>query len=162
MPDPQPTAASDAGLVRLRRFATWLDSGIAIPGTRLRFGLDPLLGLVPGLGDAAGAAIAVWLLVEGFRRGASRATLARMALNIGVDALIGAVPVLGDAFDFAWKANLRNVALLERHQADPATARRGDRFFMVVLAGTLLVVSAGLAAGGALLALRLMQALAGP
>ncbi|HEV8304025.1 MAG TPA: DUF4112 domain-containing protein [Gemmatimonadales bacterium] len=105
-------------LTRLRRFATWLDAGIAIPGTRIRFGLDPLLGLVPGVGDAAGALLAGWILVEAIRLGASPATLVRIVSNIALDALIGAIPLLGDAFDFVWKANLKNVALLERHTAD--------------------------------------------
>ena len=130
----------------------WLDGGVALPGTRRRLGLDPVLGLVPGLGDAVGAVIALWLLAEGFRLGVSRATLARIASNIGVDALIGAVPVAGDVFDFAWKSNLRNVVLLERHHVNPAGARRADRLFVVLLAGTLLVVCATLMVGGALLA----------
>jgi len=161
MPDEHLAVATDARLARLRRFATWLDAGVTLPIVRWRFGLDPVLGLVPGLGDAAGAALAIWILVEGFRRGASRATLVRIALYIGVDALIGSVPVLGDAFDFAWKANLKSVALLERHHADPVTARRSDRLFLGVLTGSLLLICGALVVGTALLTVGLIRRLGG-
>jgi hypothetical protein len=109
-------------LAHLRRFAHWMDDGIKLPGIPFRFGLDPIIGLIPGLGDAAGAALATWILVEAARLGASRATLSRIVYNIAVDALGGAVPVVGDIFDVAWKANIKNVALLERQLADPAGA----------------------------------------
>src|SRR5437867_5864282 len=111
----------------------WLDAGFRLPGTSLRFGLDPILGLIPGAGDAAGAVLAGWILVEALRMGASRATVLRIAGNVALDATLGAVPVLGDIFDFAWKANLRNVALLERHLAEPAQAARTDRSFVVLV-----------------------------
>lgn len=110
-----------------------MDAGIRVPGTRLRFGLDPILGLIPGVGDTAGAVLASWIFVEAARRGASRETLTRIAANIALDACIGAIPGLGDVFDFTWKANLRNVALLERQLADPHAARRADRRFIVLL-----------------------------
>jgi len=152
---------TEVRLTRLRRFATWLDAGLAIPGTSLRSGLDPILGLVPGLGDAAGALLAGWIFVEAIRLGASPATLGRIAYNIGVDALAGAIPLLGDVFDFAWKANLKNVALLERHAIDPAVAGRADRLFVALLGGTVLAVCGGLALGGALLAAWLIRSLAG-
>ena len=136
-------------LDRLRRYAGWLDGGFRVPGTRFRIGLDPILGLVPGLGDAAGALLATGLFAEGIRRGVPRATLVRIASNIALDFLIGAVPLLGDLFDFGWKANLRNVALLERHAVNPAGARRGDRLFVVLLGGSLLLVLALLILGSA-------------
>src|SRR5262245_30367321 len=101
--------AADRRLASLQQFAYWLDDGLRVPGTRVRVGLDPILGLVPGLGDAAGAVIAAWMLVEGARLGVSPATLARMALNIGFDAVIGSVPVFGDVFDFFWKSNRKNL-----------------------------------------------------
>ena len=115
------------------KFARWLDAGIRIPGTNLRFGLDPILGLIPGGGDAAGAVLAGWILVEAIRMGASRATVLRIAANVALDAGLGAIPLLGDIFDFAWKANLRNVALLERHLADRGEAARADRSFNVLV-----------------------------
>jgi Domain of unknown function (DUF4112) len=131
-----------------RTLAHWLDAGIRIPGTILRFGLDPLIGLIPGVGDAAGAVLAGWILVEAMRLGASRATVLRIAGNIALDAGVGAIPVLGDIFDFAWKANLRNVALLERHLGAPVQAARADRFVVwLVLCGVLVMVLALLALG---------------
>ena len=150
-----------SNLPQLRRFAVWLDAGIAVPGTSIRVGLDPLLGLVPGLGDAAGALLAAWILVEAIRMGASRATLARIASNIAVDALVGAVPVFGDVFDVVWKANLKNVALLERHAIDPAGAGEGDRLFVVLLVGGVAALCLGLLAGGVVLTAWLVRALFG-
>jgi hypothetical protein len=105
-------------LARLRRFADLQDSRFSILG--IRFGWDALIGLVPGVGDAATTAMAAWIVAESARLGASRAVLARMSLNVLVDLMLGAVPLLGDLFDVAFKANRRNVRLLERH-----LARRG-------------------------------------
>jgi len=161
------TGASSAGaretssrrLAALARFAELLDSGIRIPGTQLRFGLDPLIGLIPGAGDAAGAVLAGWILVEAIRLGASRATLVRIAGNIALDAGIGAVPLIGDIFDFAWKANVRNVTLLERHLRDPARAMRADRSFVAFVIGGITVVTLGLFALAAVLTIRLLRVL---
>ena len=146
-------------LARLRRFAILLDAGIAVPGTSLRVGLDPILGLVPGLGDAIGALLAAWILVEAIRRGASRSTLGRMASNIAIDALVGAVPLLGDVFDVVWKANLKNVALLERHATDPLAAGSRDRLALAVLLGGTFVLCGGLLLGGALVTMWLIRTL---
>jgi hypothetical protein len=153
--------SSPSALPQLRRFAFWLDAGIAVPGTSIRVGLDPLLGLVPGLGDAAGALLAAWILVEAIRLGAARSTLARIASNIAVDALIGAVPVVGDVFDVIWKANLKNVALLERHAIDPAAARKSDRLFVALLVGGVVVLCGALVVGGVVLTAWLFRALFG-
>ena len=161
------TGASSAGaretssrrLAALARFAELLDSGIRIPGTQLRFGLDPLIGLIPGIGDAAGAVLAGWILVEAIRLGASRATLVRIAGNIALDAGVGAVPLIGDIFDFAWKANVRNVTLLERHLRDPARAMRADRSFVAFVIGGITVVTLGLFALAAVLTIRLLRVL---
>jgi hypothetical protein len=138
-----------------------LDAGLRIPGTNLRFGLDPILGLIPGGGDAAGAVFAGWILVEAIRRGASRATLVRIAGNVALDAGLGAVPFIGDIFDFAWKANLRNVALLERHLAAPDRAERADRSFIVLVLCGVCVMVLGLLALGILLTRWVFRALAG-
>ena len=152
----------DTRLEHLRRFAFWLDEGIRLPGTGLRIGLDPILGLVPGVGDAAGAFLAVAILVEAGRRGASRLTLIRMAYNIALDALLAAVPLIGDVFDAVWKANLRNVALLERHAAGPTAARKADRLFVVVLSGALVLFCAVLLVGSIVLTARLLRIVAAP
>ncbi|MBP7621546.1 MAG: DUF4112 domain-containing protein, partial [Gemmatimonadales bacterium] len=102
-------------LAHLRRATTLLDDGIRLPGTSFRFGLDPLLGLVPGVGDVAGAALSAAIITAAVRNGVSRFTLVRMAGNVALNATLGIVPLLGDLFDAAWKANRRNLILLERH-----------------------------------------------
>lgn len=136
--------APETRLARVRTLARALDSAIVIPGTSMRFGLDPIIGLVPGLGDLAGAVLSGYIVIEGIRMGVSRAGVARMLANVGIDAIVGSVPVLGDLFDAGWKANNRNVALIERHMASPGTTRRANR--LVVLA-TIVVLMLMLAAG---------------
>mgnify|MGYP003342557717 CR=1 FL=1 len=96
----------------LARLANLLDASFRVPGTHLRFGLDPVLGLIPGLGDLLSGAAATWILIESWRLGARPGTLGKMALNIGLDFLVGAVPLVGDLADFAMKPNQRNIALL--------------------------------------------------
>jgi hypothetical protein len=132
-----------------------MDDAIRIPGTPLRIGLDGILGLIPGVGDLAGGLLSIWLLVAAARLGAPPSVLARMGLNIGVDALPGVVPLLGDLFDFGWKANRRNLALLDRHLADPPRAKRASRAVVgAALAGVLgatVLVLAGAVALGAVL-----------
>jgi len=151
---------SSPSFAAARKLAYWLDAGFRIPGTDLRFGVDPILGLIPGVGDAAGAVLAGWILVEAYRLGASRATLVRIAGNVALDAAVGAVPLFGDIFDFAWKANLRNVALLERHLAEPGRAARADRSFVFLVLGGVLVTAFALLVLGILLTRWVFRALA--
>jgi len=128
----------------LERLARWMDSVFEIPGLGLRFGLDSLLGLLPGGGDVATSIISIYILSAATRHGVPRVTLLRMALNIAIDLVVGAVPIVGDLFDVYWKANQRNVELLHRHvDATPAAARKlraTDRWFVVGLAALLGVV----------------------
>ena len=135
-------------LERVRRLARLWDAAFGIPGTPFAVGLDPLLGLVPGVGDALGAGVALWIVLEAARLGASTNTLLHMLANVAIDALIGAVPIGGDVFDFAWKANLRNVELLERHVADPTGARRASTLWLTVIGVTLVALLAGVVALG--------------
>ena len=153
---PLPETASRR-LTALATFAQWLDAGFRVPGTNIRFGLDPLLGLIPGAGDAAGAVLAGWVFVEAIRLGASRATLLRIAGNVALDTVLGAVPLIGDIFDFAWKANLRNVRLLERHLMEPARAQRADRLFIAWVIGGVTAVAVGALTLGGLLTLWLLR-----
>jgi Domain of unknown function (DUF4112) len=134
--------------VELEQLAHWLDSLFEIPGIRVRFGIDALLGLLPGVGDTASALASVYILQAASRFGVSRITLARMTLNVVIDLLVGAIPLVGDLFDVYWKANRKNVELLRRHfKANPTTARklnRADGLFvagMIAAIGVVLVAS---------------------
>ena len=103
--------------------------------------------------------MAFGILVEAVRRRVSRFTLARIAYNIAVDALIGAVPLFGDAFDAFWKANLRNVALIDRHTTIPTDAHRADRLFVILLGGSLFLLCAVLLAASVFLTARFLRAI---
>jgi hypothetical protein len=115
----------------LRKWSVLLDSAFRVPGTRLTFGLDPLLGLVPGLGDLATPLFAALLLVHAVRLRIPRVVQVRMLINAVIDFGIGSIPVLGDLFDFGWKANVRNLALLERHARPGTDASTADWVFVV-------------------------------
>ena len=129
---------------RVRALARVLDSAVRVPGTNLRFGLDAIVGLIPGVGDVVGAAASGYIVLAAARLGAPAPVLARMLLNTGIDAAVGAVPLLGDLFDLGWRANARNVALLERHLADPGDARAASRraVLLVLLGLAILAVVA--------------------
>ncbi|GGK44277.1 DUF4112 domain-containing protein [Salinarimonas ramus] len=102
---------------RLENLARLLDSSIGVPGTRFSFGLDSILSIVPVVGSFMGAGISAYVILEAYRLGAPRATLAKMLANIGLDTALGAIPVVGFVFDAFYKANNRNVALLRRYLA---------------------------------------------
>jgi hypothetical protein len=146
------------GLQALEALAWVLDSSIPVPGTRFRIGLDGLLGLVPVVGDLLGTLLSAYILVQAARMGVPRVTLLRMGFNVTLEAVVGMVPVAGDLFDFAWKANQRNVELLRAHARDPGRARRGDwafasLFILFVLAAAGLLGWGTFALGRALLGL---------
>lgn len=111
----------------VRDLARLLDSRFRVPGTNLSFGLDGILGLVPGFGDAAGLALSAYVIVHAIGLGARGATVGRMVANVAVDAAVGAIPVVGSVFDFWFKANNRNVALLERYGVDPEGTEQWSR-----------------------------------
>jgi hypothetical protein len=124
---------------RLHRIAWVLDDLVRVPGTSRRFGLDPVLGLIPLGGDIAGGALSAYIVFAAARLGAPSSVILRMGWNIVIDTLLGAVPLLGDLFDASWKANRRNVALLEKYIEKPGAARRSSR---LVLTGVLVVIVA--------------------
>jgi len=154
----QDTQASHE-LSHLRRFAELLDSAVPLPGG-YRIGLDGLVGLIPGIGDAVGACAGAYIVVRAAQMGASTATLVRMIWNVVVETLIGAIPILGDVFDFVWKANNRNVALLEG-QAHRLTGKGGARRRLttatLLLLGAFLLLLALLLVGLISLSLKLIQ-----
>jgi len=113
-------------LARLRRLAWLLDASLRVPGTQFRFGLESLVGLVPLGGDLVMAGVSLYIVREAWALGAPAPILTRMLANVAADAVVGGVPVLGDVFDAAFKANLRNIALLEKYlegQAGRGTGR---------------------------------------
>ncbi len=136
---PESGEPEPVGLGRARTLARLMDSSIPVPFTGRSFGLDALLGLVPGLGDAAGAAIAAYIVGVGVRLGVPKSLLFRLLGNVVVEAVGGTVPGLGDLFDAAWKANVRNVALLEAHVANPDRSRRAGRVLLVTVGAVFLV-----------------------
>lgn len=126
-------------LARVRNLARLLDTSIPLPGG-FRIGWDAVLGLVPGLGDGAGALLSTYIVLQAVRLGASREVLVRMVGNVALEALVGAVPFLGDIFDAAFKANVRNVRLLEEHLSAPGTARRASRAWIIGVLVVLLLL----------------------
>jgi hypothetical protein len=118
-----------------------LDSAFAVPGTSYRVGLDPILGLVPGLGDLVSPLFTIGILWQARELALPRIVQLRMIVNVAIDSLVGAVPVVGDLFDFAWKANNKNLALLERHAQEDRPASTGDWLFVVLMV-TLVVLAA--------------------
>lgn len=131
----------------LEFIARLMDGIFEIPGTRLRFGLDALTGLIPGLGDTISSVVSLYILQAARRHGVSRVTMTRMAANIAVDYVVGIVPVVGDAFDVYWKANQKNVELLRRHVvANPHEQNRlrtDDWLFFAALVAILGVMLVG-------------------
>jgi hypothetical protein len=99
-------------IARIDGLATLLDTAILIPGTNIRFGLDALIGLVPGIGDAVTTAMSLYIVHEAHQLGAPASVIARMLANVALDGVVGAVPVVGDAFDVMWRSNRRNMRLL--------------------------------------------------
>ncbi len=125
----------------LERLAALLDDGFRVPGTTLRFGLDPIVGLLPGFGDAVMGIAGFVFVYAAWRRGLPKVTLARMVANLAVDAVVGTLPVLGDLFDVFWKSNRKNLKLLQRsRRGEPHQTWRDWLFFAV-----LVLVLAGLA-----------------
>jgi len=110
-------------IARIEWLSTLLDTAIVVPGTNIRFGLDALVGLVPGIGDAITTLLSLYIVREARALGAPRLLIARMLANVALDGVVGAVPVAGDLFDVAFRANRRNVALLRQH-LDRAERRR--------------------------------------
>jgi hypothetical protein len=137
-------------LTRLRRVSKILDNAIAIPGTKISFGLDPILGLIPGGGDTITGGIAAYIVVEAARMGLPREILGKMVGNILIDSFAGTVPVVGDLFDLGWKANVKNLELLEKHldltKSSKSTVNRiNDRLFIFGLILVLALIVVGFA-----------------
>lgn len=139
-----PTRTADP-LARARTLTRLLDTAARIPGTGIRFGADAIVGLIPGLGDVAGAVLAGYLVLLAQRLGAPRSVVLRMLGNVAVDTLGGTVPLIGDLFDVAFKSNTRNLALLERAIERPTDTTRTSRLLVLgTFLGLVLLVAGGL------------------
>lgn len=136
----------DTRLAAVRALAKLMDTAITLPGTNVKIGLDSLIGLIPGIGDLIGSAIGGYIVLVASQMGVSRVVIARMLMNLGIDAVVGVVPVVGDLLDVAWKANVKNVELLERALADPRAAKRGSLWLMVGIVAAVVLLAAGAAA----------------
>src|SRR5262245_43289221 len=128
-------------LAALRKWSVLLDSAFRVPGTGITFGLDPLLGLIPGLGDLTSPFFTALLLFHAVRMRIPRVVQLRMVFNAAIDLLIGFIPVVGDLFDFGWKANVHNLALLERHAHPGSRATKGDWIFVLSIVGFLIALA---------------------
>ena len=157
LPRPQLITDADpkAALPAVRAITKVMDTAITIPGTRISFGLDALLGLIPGVGDTVSSVIGSYIILVAHRLGAPTTVLMRMVLNQGVDALVGLIPFAGDLLDIGFKANVKNARLLEQTLADPRGARRASTWVVIGLLLTVFAIGAGTAALGYFLISRL-------
>lgn len=133
-----PAEQNEDTLDNLRSLSTLLDNSIRIPGTNYKIGLDPLVGMLPVVGDLPTTALSVYIVFEAASIGVPRATLMRMVFNLVIDATIGSIPIIGDLFDAVWKANARNVRLLEARHMDASGATADERFLLIASAALLL------------------------
>jgi len=160
MPSPPPTPragevlppASRRGKKLLRQQTHWfddenldlishvLDEWLRVPGTSIRFGLDGIVGLIPGIGDVIGGLASLVILFAGWVRGVPYITLLRMAANVGISVLVGTIPFAGDMFVIAWKANRRNYKLMTRHLAQPQRHKWKDWVFLLCLGGGVVAI----------------------
>jgi hypothetical protein len=160
VPGSKPPPSSDErerARAAVRQLAWILDSSIEIPGTKFRIGVDPILGLIPVVGDLISMAIGGYIIMVGARLGVPRAVLMRMLVNVGTDALLGSVPVAGDVLDAAWRANAKNARLLDRALDDPKAAGRSSLWRLILVGALVLAIGVG----GILLTVWLIRLLIG-
>lgn len=141
-----------ASVRNARALARVLDTAVGVPGTPIRIGLDAILGVIPGAGDVIGAVLSGYIVLVAIRQGAPRPVIWRMIANIGIDTVVGSVPVLGDLFDVAYKSNIRNVELLERHATHPGATEASSRRLGIVVAIVLALLAIGVGVIGFLVA----------
>ncbi|MFL6244563.1 MAG: DUF4112 domain-containing protein [Thermoanaerobaculia bacterium] len=144
----EPDSALPADLVALRRFAFYMDEAFTLPGTRIRVGLDAILGLIPGIGDIIGAALSTWIIAGALRHRVPPLVIARMVLNVAIDLIFGAVPVAGDVFDFMYEENMMNMRLLEKHRDRRRPPRSASQIALVLgaIVAFLVLLAIGIAA----------------
>ncbi len=132
-------------LAIVRALRKWMDEAVTVPGTKIKFGLDSVIGLIPGVGDASSAAIGAYMLQAAHKLGVPTVVLVRMLFNLFIDALIGLIPIVGDYLDVLYKANAKNARLIEEAVVNRETTARASWFRLVgVFAVFLLIVFGGL------------------
>jgi len=141
-------AESSGRVTRARGLARVLDDLIRIPGTNIGIGLDPIIGLIPGVGDMLGGLISTYILAVAAREGVPASVLTRMLGNIALDSLVGVVPVVGDLFDVGVKSNRRNVDLLERYLAAPTKTKAASRGVIALVFGAAILLVVGVIVAG--------------
>ena len=143
-----PAATRGGGLARARGLARLLDDLIRVPGTNIGIGLDPIIGLIPGVGDIVGGVMSSYILLVAAQEGAPTSVLIRMLGNIALDSLVGVVPVLGDLLDVGMKSNRRNVDLLERYLGAPRQTKAASRGVVALILLALMLLVVGVVAAG--------------
>lgn len=138
-----PNRSTGDPLQSMRSLARLLDDIVRVPGTNISIGLDPLLNLIPFAGDAIGTLMSVSLLITAVRMNVPKRVLARMIVNIGIDALIGVIPAIGQVLDFVWKANSKNMALLERYAVMPEATKKASSVALIVVLMVVLAIVCG-------------------
>lgn len=155
-----PVTNQDSSLERVQNLSRLLDNAVRVPGTNYRIGLDPLVGLLPVVGDVPTTVASAYVVLEAARLGAPRETIARMVVNLGIDAVLGSIPLVGDLFDAVWKANARNVRLLEARVQDPSGGT-GDRRFLLAVGAVLVAGLLALSWAALWVLVRLVDAVGG-
>lgn len=144
---------------KMRQLSNILDNAIRVPGTSIGIGIDPILGLIPGGGDILGGILSIYIVFQAFKLGVPRETLTRMVSNIALETITGTVPVFGDIFDVAWKANVKNVEILEAHLNSPVEGKKADQWFIILLLSGLLLLIILISALGIFVLTLIWQAL---
>jgi hypothetical protein len=137
--------------------AKLMDSVFVIPGTKIRFGFDSLIGLFPGIGDSVGAIISTFIIAQGSRMGVPRIILARMAMHILINTLVGAVPIFGDVFSVFYHSNVKNYELLRRYAGKRRNPRASDWIFVIGFGVLMLAIVAALIAGAVVIVRKVVQ-----
>ncbi|HEV8345191.1 MAG TPA: DUF4112 domain-containing protein [Vicinamibacterales bacterium] len=129
-------------MAALRSLRRLLDDAFRVPGTSLRFGWDPLIGLIPWAGDVLTAVLSCAIILQAHHLGVPRVVQLRMVMNVAIDVIVGVIPVFGDVADVFWKSNAKNFALLERHAAEPQPATPGDWLFVAGIIAAVVLIAA--------------------
>jgi Domain of unknown function (DUF4112) len=136
-----PQSTADLTVKKLRSLSKVLDNLITIPGTKISIGVDPILGLLPIAGDYIGLILSAYIILQAGLLGLPKQTLIRMIINIIIDTLVGTIPLLGDFFDFTFKANIKNLELLEGHLNSPQPSKKADKLFVYTIIAVLIFMT---------------------